>query len=104
MSSVERPVVLMLCISMQSFFDEQYASFIKDLTEAAQLKRAKTATGAVRYLEANKPKAVLVTDEGLSEPENAAVLEKVVAYVNGGGLVLFGLHMPNFIAMDKFDT
>lgn len=46
----------------------------------------------------------MVTDEGLSERKHPAVLEKVKAYIQQGGLVIIGLHMPNFIDMDAFDN
>jgi len=67
------------------------------------LKRAKAAAGATRYLEANNAKAIVVTDEGLTKAKNKPVLDKVVSYLRNGGLVIIGLHFPNFTIMDVFN-
>ncbi|KAM3074174.1 hypothetical protein ACMFMG_003004 [Clarireedia jacksonii] len=99
----ERSEVLLLCLAMQPFFDDQYSSLIDRLDKSVQLKRAKSSTGALRYLETHNPKAILVTDEGLVGTENTAVLKKVQSYIQNGGLVIVGLHFPNFINFDDFN-
>ncbi|PQE14199.1 triacylglycerol lipase protein [Rutstroemia sp. NJR-2017a BVV2] len=103
MASVDRPEILLLSLVCQPFFDESYSALIDKLHESAKLKRVKAADAAIRYLEGNNPRVVLVTDEGLTEPENKAVLEKLVSYVRNGGLAIVGLHFPNFTTMDAFD-
>lgn len=103
MISVDGPVILLLSLAFRSFFDESYSSLIDKLDKTAQLKRAKTASGAIQYLDTNNPKAILITDEGLMTEENRPVLGKVVSYVRGGGLVIFGLHFPCFIDIDDID-
>ena len=103
MASVDRPEILLLSLAFQSFLDESYSSLIDNLYRSAQLKRAKTASGTINYLEANNPRAILVTDEGLMKAKNRVVREKVVSYVRDGGLVIVGLHFPNFTRMDVFD-
>jgi hypothetical protein len=40
----------------------------------------------------------------LSEKQHSAVLEKIKEYAMNGGIVVFGLHMPNFSKMDLFDN
>ena len=80
-----------------------FSSLIDNLYRSAQLKRAKTASAAINYLEANNPRAILVTDEGLTKTKNRAVREKVVSYLRDGGLVIVGLHFPSFTRMDVFD-
>lgn len=95
--------VLLLNLQQQSFFDNAYNPLINALSKVATLKRAKTRGGALRYLETNTPAVLFVTDEGLSKIENRAVFEKVLNYVQSGGLVIVGLHMPNFTNMDEFD-
>lgn len=99
----EKPEILFLSLAFRSFLDEIYSSLIDDLDRHAHLKRAKAAGGAIRYLEANNPKAILVTDEGLTKAKNRPVLDKVVSYLLNGGLVIIGLHFPSFTAMDVFD-
>ncbi len=69
-------------------------SLIDNLYESAQLKCAKTASGAIQYLEANNPRSILVADEGLTTRENRAVLNKVV---------IFGLHFSSSTKLDIFD-
>lgn len=99
----EKPEILFLSLAFQSFLDETYSSLIDDLDKHACLKRAKAADGAIRYLEASNPKAIVVTDEGLTKAKNKGMLDKVVSYLWNGGLVIIGLHFPNFTAMDVFD-
>ncbi|KAI9769772.1 MAG: hypothetical protein M1840_003766 [Geoglossum simile] len=103
MDSANRPEILLLSLAFRSFFDEAHSSLIDSLYGSALVKRAKTASGAVKYFEANNPGCILVTDEGLTKTENRAVLDKVVAYVRNGGLVVVGLHFTNFTNMDAFD-
>lgn len=103
MTSSGQQQVFLLCLAAQSFLDESYKSLFDSLGRAAQLKRAKTVDGAIRYLDNNSPKVILVTDEGLTKTENKPVLEKVQSYLQNGGLVIFGLHFPNFTPMGAFD-
>ena len=103
MDSKGHPEIFLLSLAFQGFLDVTYASLIDGLAQSAKLKRAKSTTGAIRYLEANHPKAILVTDEGLTESKNKGVLAKLLAYVQKGGLVIIGLHFPNFTTQDAFD-
>ena len=103
MASAERPEIFLLSLEFKSFLDDTYSSLFDSLNNSAAVKRAKTSNGAIRYLNANNPKAILVTDEGLTETGNEAVFEKLKAYVRNGGLVIVGLHFPNFTTMDVFD-
>lgn len=47
---------------MQSFLDSTYATHIDNISKYAYLKRAKTTNGALKYLSANAPKTILITD------------------------------------------
>jgi hypothetical protein len=100
MASVDRPEILLLSLAFRSFLGESNSSLVDNLYKSAQLKRTKTASGAIQFLEANNPRSILVTYEGLTTTENRAVLDKVVSYVRNGGLVIVGLHFPNFTNMD----
>lgn len=42
---------------------------------------------------------MLITDEGLTDRKNAEVLQKVISYVQNGGIAIIGLHFPNFVTM-----
>jgi hypothetical protein len=103
MASVERPEILLLSLAFQSFLDDTYSSLFDSLSNRAQLKRAKSTSAAIRYLEANNPELVLVTDGSLTKKENRAVLEKLKSYLQNGGLVIFGLQFPSSTRMDAFD-
>jgi hypothetical protein len=103
MASVDRPEILLLSLAFQSFLDESYSSLIDNLYRSAQLKRAKTASSTINYLKANNPRAILVTDEGLTKTKNRVVCEKVILYICDSSLVIVGLHFPNFTRMDVFD-
>ena len=104
MTSSGQQQIFLLCLAAQSFLDESYKSLFDSLGRAAQLKRAKTVNDAIQYLDNNSPNVILVTDEGLTETKNKPVLEKVQSYLQNGGLVIFGLHFPNFTPMGAFDN
>lgn len=103
MASVQSSDIFLLSLAYQSFFDEMYSSLIDSIRNSFQMKRAKTAKGAIQYLLMNSPKAILVTDEGLAKAEHVPVLDLVVSYVRNGGLMIAGFHFPNFTAMGDFD-
>jgi len=89
---------------MQPYLDTSYSSLIDDLSNRAQLKRAETANGALRYLETHNPHTILVTDEYVADKDNKAVLDKLVSYVHAGGRVIIGLHFPTFVDVDDFNS
>jgi hypothetical protein len=103
MASTELPEILLLGLSFQDAFDKTYAPLIRGLVKSSQLKRIKSAPSALLHLEVNNPKVIIVTDQGLTEPDNAAVLAKVLSYVQSGGLVIIGLHFPDFVDIDAFN-
>lgn len=103
MASVDRPDILLLSLPFQSFLNEFYSSLIDNLYKSAQLKRAKTASGAIQYLDANNSRSILIIDEGLTTTKTRAILGKVASYVRNGGLVIVELHSLNFINMNAFD-
>jgi hypothetical protein len=103
MATVQRPEILLLSLAYQLFFDEMYSSLLESFRSSVQLRRAKTASGVMQYLATNSPKAIVVTDEGLTKAKNSAVLDRVVSYVRNGGLVIVGLHFTSFTQMDVFD-
>ncbi|CAG8972943.1 hypothetical protein HYALB_00001363 [Hymenoscyphus albidus] len=88
-----RPEVLLLSLALQPFFDDSYTSLIDALSAVSKIKRTRLSDGAIRYLEANNPKAA----------KNKAVLEKVKSYARKGGRVIIGLHFTCFNDMDVFD-
>ncbi|KAE8373873.1 hypothetical protein BDV26DRAFT_271050 [Aspergillus bertholletiae] len=104
MASTERPQILLLSLAYHDFLDKTYSTLFNKLLEVAHIKRAKTTTGALQTIAQTTLKAIIITDEGLTESkkETREVLASVKAYIENGGLVIVGLHFPNFTRMDKF--
>lgn len=71
MAAANRPEIFLLSLAHYSSFNEIYSSLIDKLAESATVKRAKTVTGAIRYLGEKNPKAMIITDRGLIEDANA---------------------------------
>lgn len=103
MATADKPNVLLLSLSYRKFLDETYDSLLSRLLNVSNLKRAKKSSGALRILSECTFKAIIITDEGLTYPENREVLAKVKGYIENGGLAIVGLHFPNFTTQDQFD-
>ncbi|PWY75233.1 hypothetical protein BO94DRAFT_568592 [Aspergillus sclerotioniger CBS 115572] len=99
-----RSEVLLLCLAYSDFIDVMYQRLFNRLRELGQPKRAKTAAGVIRYLATNTPRAIIVADQGITEPENRTVVEKLVSYVRNGGVAIVGLHFPNFASCEGIDS
>jgi hypothetical protein len=95
--------VFLLSLAFQSFFDSQYAALVDKLHKVTRIKRATKADAAIRYLEANDPKVIIITDEGLTGPQHKEVHQKVLSYIQNGGLVIVGLHFTVFTTQEAFD-
>jgi len=66
------------------------------------VKRVKKISGALRVLSECTFKEIIITDEGLTNPENREVLSKGKDYIESGGLAIVGLHFTNFTNQDQF--
>ncbi|GKZ34531.1 hypothetical protein AbraIFM66950_004807 [Aspergillus brasiliensis] len=104
MAATERPHILLLSLAYRDYLDVIYASLFNRLLEVATLKRTKTASAALKAIAETTFDAIIITDEGLTESnrQSREVLAKIKAYIEHGGLVIVGLHFPNFTPMDKF--
>ncbi|KAJ5110601.1 hypothetical protein N7532_001136 [Penicillium argentinense] len=104
MASTERPQILLLSLAYSDFIDESYSTLFNRLLKVAVIKRAKTATAALKAIAETTFKAIIITDEGLTESdqETQKVLARIKTYIENGGLTIVGLHFPNFTHMDKF--
>jgi len=98
-----KPEILFLSLAFHRVRGEWYAPLIDDLDKETTSKHARNAIDAIKYLENNNPKAIIVTDEGLPKAEHKPVLDKVVSYVQNGGLVIIGFHFPSFTNFDDID-
>ncbi|GKZ21579.1 hypothetical protein AbraIFM66951_005215 [Aspergillus brasiliensis] len=104
MASTERPQILLLSLAYRDYLDEIYGSLFNRLLEVATLKRARTASAALKTIAETTFDAIIITDEGLtkSNQQTREILAKIKAYIENGGLVIAGLHFPNFSPKDKF--
>ena len=55
-------------------------------------------------MENNAPKAIIATDEGLTQPEHRDVLDKVRQYVERGGMLIFAIHFSSVTPDDVFNN
>lgn len=99
-----RAVVLLVSLSHQSFFDDQYETLLNRLAAQADLKRVRKADATINFLADNAPSVVLITDEGIADKKHADVLEGVLKYTKAGGRTIVAGHFSSFVRMDEFDT
>lgn len=82
-STAAKFVVFILCLDQEQqwedFFDKMYADQIDSLSSNYLIVRARKPDAAKQYLAnpQNKPIAILVTDPGVVQRSNAAVLDLV---------------------------
>ncbi|KAI0925422.1 hypothetical protein AcV7_005674 [Taiwanofungus camphoratus] len=85
-----QPYILLLSLQKLDGFDGMNSDLLSALRTVADLKQASTFSQAKRRLtQAPIPKAVIVTDEAVTEPSYSQILLKLVRYCNAGGNVVF---------------
>lgn len=82
-------------------FEKMYGDLIEKLKIFARRQRVSGPDDAIDYLSKNTPKAILVTDSGLTE--HSVVLNKVLSYVRGGGTGIFCCQFSIFISPKDFN-
>lgn len=90
------PVVLLLSLQKESWFDEMLRDFLSTLREHARLMEGLSESVAISYLEDGAVTAVVVTDAALVNGGFKVVSQKLVEYAKGGGTVVFGGLVSNF--------
>ncbi|KAI7780063.1 hypothetical protein LA080_000076 [Diaporthe eres] len=108
MATPTKPVILILSLGekwMQDMCDDptSFGAGLDDLLQHADLKRARTARAALSYLDKNAaspPGGILVTDPGVAQPGNKALLDRVVAYARAGGTVVMSYCFSSNMRMD----
>jgi len=98
-----KPRVMLLSLDHQPFFDEIYTDLIDALSRKAQIQRTTKPAPAVRLLTHEPPYAVIVTDPGISDPENIAVLQKLKQYQGSGGTVVVACLFGSFITFPEMN-
>jgi hypothetical protein len=104
MASMDKPQILLLCLSYRDFLDKVYSTLFSRLLEVAHIKHAKSASAMIYALASTTFKAIIIADEGLTERDtaNQEVLARIKCYVENGGLAITGLHFTSFTPMDNF--
>ncbi|KAL1999505.1 hypothetical protein VTN02DRAFT_4423 [Thermoascus thermophilus] len=102
-STSKRPSVLLLSLATTSYFYELYGPLLDRIAAHAKIERATESDEAIEYLSSNNPRAILVTDPGLTRSEHYKVFKKVLPYVQGGGILIFCLQFSSFIRPADFD-
>ncbi|KAJ6500741.1 hypothetical protein C8R45DRAFT_1210468 [Mycena sanguinolenta] len=63
---------------------------LSGLREVADVTRVKSKSKAFKLLSQEDVAGIFITDAGITEPHNANLLAKIVAYVRGGGTAVIG--------------
>ncbi|CAG8954253.1 hypothetical protein HYFRA_00005873 [Hymenoscyphus fraxineus] len=92
------PSLLLLSLSHNALKDPPPSdkALFEKLKTVSNLYRATTLDDAVDYLETHQPIAILVTDAGITDPENDYLVDHLKSYVFHGGRVIFALSFPRF--------
>ncbi|EMD35990.1 hypothetical protein CERSUDRAFT_156736 [Gelatoporia subvermispora B] len=103
MSSL-KPSILLLSLS-QLGMEESNDHLYTALRQRAELAHLSTAQAAIKRLARTPtPQAVIVTDAGVTEPDNCNVLERLVSYAKGGGIVVFACQFSSFVKYDDLSA
>ena len=98
--------VLLVSLKLEPYFDELYQPLLDELALRSRLQRVKSAAAATRLLsDKPAPTAVLVTDQALTEAENAGVSEAALRYIRQGGTLVAMGHFSSFtppLDMNRF--
>lgn len=89
----------------EGFFDSIYSDLITSLGAKYRIQRARSLSGAQRYLNEHQPIAILLPDPAITLEQNSTALGQVREYVQAGGFAIFAGSFSSFItppAMDEF--
>jgi hypothetical protein len=89
-----KPLIAILTLDKQDFYDQVYADFNKLLKSHAHVEYATTPDEARAFFNrvTNKPAAILSADESLTVSTRLTLVHEAASYVQSGGtLVLMGL-------------
>jgi hypothetical protein len=77
--------------------DRMCRPLLDTLVTKATLERASKPEAALKYLSTNLPTAIIITDSAITEPEHAALLEKIISYVRDGGTAILAGYFTCFV-------
>ncbi|KAH8431483.1 uncharacterized protein LDX57_009146 [Aspergillus melleus] len=86
-----------LVISLASRHEKRYQNLMASLWNISRVVQISALSDAVHYLVLNDPRAVIFTDEGITDPSKwTAVARYFQTYLQNGGIVIFGVYFANF--------
>ncbi|KAK0449008.1 uncharacterized protein EV420DRAFT_1767070 [Desarmillaria tabescens] len=85
MTLTPRPSVLILDLSQEQFLYSCYAQLMNSMGACATVTQVETKGEFAREMKLSPPTIVIAIDAGISEPENAVVLQRLLQYTREGG-------------------
>lgn len=83
---------------------QQFIRTLDKIRKFANIQAAFDTQEALDLLGQDKvPKAILITDDAIMEPENEEVSKRVVEYARNGGTVILGLAFAYYAMFEEFD-
>ncbi|KAJ7684399.1 hypothetical protein DFH06DRAFT_968689 [Mycena polygramma] len=95
---------MQLSLAHEDFFDEILSHTLAALRARVTLSPARSASQALQLLASPDLAGVFVTDSGISDPKNAALLAQFVAYVKAGGTVVIGGAFSSFMSVPDMNA
>ncbi|KAK1141834.1 hypothetical protein N8T08_008500 [Aspergillus melleus] len=86
-----------LVISLASRHEQRYQYLMASLWNISRVVQISVLADAAHYLVFRTPRAVIFTDEGITDPSKwTAVAGYVQTYLQQGGIVIFGVYFADF--------
>lgn len=76
----DKPIVLLLSLAAKNHFNQQYAPLINTLNERTT-EKGQNCCRRDTIPRIHTPSAIIITDQGFTQPYNKAVIEKIIAYM-----------------------
>jgi len=105
-SSDSTHTILLISFGKISSFDEIYWENLAKLRSRAKLIEATDVISAMAHLSKPEEKyaAVIITDPAIMKEKFAVIQNKLVSYVEAGGIVIFGFLFAAFAKFDDMDA
>jgi hypothetical protein len=103
--AASKPTVFLLSLDHLEYFDSMYDNLITQLSNKANVQRAKKSDAAVRYLSSNTPAAIIATDPAVAKSNaHPDVLQLLQSYVANGGHLIFACQFSSFITPPQMNS
>ncbi|EIN04350.1 hypothetical protein PUNSTDRAFT_18316, partial [Punctularia strigosozonata HHB-11173 SS5] len=102
-SSTSKPIVLLLCLAKQPYFEEMYAHMLAALHARATLSASK-AKQLITAPVSERPDAIYAIDAGVSKAKSNKLLKHLITYCKEGGTVVLGGNFTNHFSLGEEGT